>query len=283
MDSIAYMINRKFILVAVDTNYETQLGDISLKMNRAKKVYKLNNNNLIAVIGNPYKITDIYKYVLKLSELGHNESYEKIIEDLNNVFNSSKIKIVDGMKELTTLLPKFYNETGHIKTDELFEHLKEKPELISILKDTISSINNDMPALTQVMVFSWIPEKIKTSFAHLISLGQNLTGNELNEINPEMIYTRLSSSTVKPTETTKIENELNKKISPLLYPNWYNDLEGVQNIINKGKEILADGLKRISPYSTEPNVVFYELSNMTNFIFVEPKLKLKKIEYNRSK
>jgi len=180
MESVAYLINRNFILVAVDTHYISELGGIKLKMDNAKKVYKLNDHNLISLIGNPFKVTDIFKYILKLNELGHNGTYDQIIEDLTNVFNSSKTEMTKGMRELADILPKFSDETGYLKTEELVAYLKGRPEYIAILNDTISSMNNSVPALTQVLVFGWDVLLRKTRLAHYVSLGQNLSGNELN-------------------------------------------------------------------------------------------------------
>lgn len=283
MESIAYLINRNFILIAVDTNYETEVNGIKIKLNRAKKAYKLNDNNLIAVIGNPYKITDIYKYILKLNELGQNESYNQIVEDIKDVFNSSKIDITEGLTELTKLLPMFYDNSGYVKTNELFEKLKEKPELISILKDAIPSINNSMPALTQILVFGWLPELGKTNMANFISLGQNLTGSDSIEMNSDFVYIRLASSSVDSSVTSNIEQELVKELSPLLQSGWDKNNDITNSVIEKGKEILSEGLQQICPYTTEPNIIFYELSYRTDYRFIEPELELSKIEYNRNK
>lgn len=282
MESIGYIVSKNFIFIAVDTNYETEFGGLSLTMNSAKKVYKLNDRNAICVIGNPYKVSDIHKYILKLNELGQNSDYDKILEDLNDVFNSSKTDISKGLRELSELLPKFYNETGYVKTEELFAYLKDKPEYISILQDTISSMNNSHPGLTQVLVFSWDKVFNKSRLAHFVSIGLNLTGNELNEMQDGLVYMRLASATVDPKETTKLESELVQKFTPLLQAGWNEDIEQTIAIINKGKEVLSEGLNRITPYKNQPNIVFYELSSRTNFIFTEPDVELKKIVYNRT-
>jgi hypothetical protein len=281
MESIGYIINRNFILIAVDTNYETAFQGISLTMNRAKKVHKLNDHNAISTIGNPYKITDINKYVLKLNELGQTYNFEKIIEDLNDVFGSSRTDISKGLRELADLLPKFYNEDGYVKTKELFEFLKDKPEYISLLKDTISTVNNSHPGLTQIIVFSWDKENLRTRLGHFVSIGQNLKGSELTDMLPNVVYTRFSSATIKPEETTKIEQELSQHMITLVQGEWDTDLKLTNRVIAKGKDVLIEGLKKINPYMTEPNVVFYELSQRTNFMFTEPSVDLKKIEYNR--
>lgn len=282
MESIAYLINRHFTLVAVDTHYLTEFAGIKIQMNQAKKLYKLNDHNLISVIGNPYKITDIFKYVLKLNELGHNGNYDKIVEDLNDVFNTSKTEISKGLRELSDILPRFYNDSGYVKTEELFEYLKDKPEYIAILQDTLSSMNNSHPALTQVLVFGWDTSVKLTRLAHFVSLGQNLTGNQLNEMLPDFVYTRFASATLDPAETTKLESELVQQLTPIVTPGWDIDKEKIAEVIEKGKQVLTEGLKKITPYQIEPNIVFYELSERTNFKFEEPKDDLKKIEYNRT-
>lgn len=283
MESIGYIANRNFILIGVDTNYETEHGGFALTVDCAKKVYKLNDHNAICVIGNPYKVSDIHKYILKLNELGQNWTYEKIIEDLNDVFNSSKTDISKGFKELSELLPNFYSKTGFVKTEELFAYLKDKPEYISILQDTISSINNSHAGLSQVLIFSWDTTLQKSRLAQYVSIGLNLTGNELNEMQPGLIYARFASATVDPRETTKLESELVQQFTSLLQIGWDEDVEKIKIAIDKGKTILAEGLSRITPFKGKPNIVFYELSSQTNFIFSEPDIKLKEIVYNRTK
>ena len=62
MDNLAYLANRHFILVAVDTRFEAQNRNEYIEIPFAKKVYKLNEHCLISAIGNPFKITDIYQY-----------------------------------------------------------------------------------------------------------------------------------------------------------------------------------------------------------------------------
>lgn len=282
MESIAYLINRHFTLVAVDTNFLIEISGREIQMTQVKKAYKLNDHNLISIIGNPYKITDILKYVLKLSELGHNGNFDEIIEDIKNVFNTSKYELSEVLRVLSDILPEFCDDSGVVQSEKLFEYLKDKPEYKAILQDTISSMSNSHPALTQVLVFGWDTSLKLNRLALFVLLGQNLIDNQSNEMLPDTVYIRFLSATLDPTETIKLGNELVKKFTSIITPSWDTDKEKVIEVIEKGKQVLSEGLKKITPYGIEPNIVFYELSERTNFNFEEPKDYLIKIQYNRN-
>lgn len=282
MESVAYMISRNFILLAVDTNFETSFKGVDFKMSNAKKLHILNDKTAISVIGNPYKISDIYKYVLNLKSIDENSGFNKIVEDVKDVFNSSGIELKKGIEEISKLLPKYKTDSGHVDTATLFEFLKDKPELISILKDSILSVNNEMPMLSQLLIVGWQPELDATRLSHNVSIGLNLTGSDFDDFKKGLVYTRFASATVHPTETTKLETELSQELTPILCSGWEDDKAKVESVIDLGKIILSKGLERITPYKSKPNIVFYELSPMTNYKFKEPDLKLVKIQYNRN-
>ncbi len=255
MESIAYIINRHFTLVAVDTNYMINSKDIKVLLTQVKKVYKLNDYNLVSVVGNPYKSTDIFKYLLKLNELGYDGDYENILEDINDVFNSSKTEITKGLRELSNIISRFDDGSDNIKIEELFEHFKDKPEYIAILEDAISSMDNNHSALANILVFGWDASIKKTRLANFTSIGHNLTGTQL-EMVPDFIYIRLASANLHPNETSKIENELVQRLSSILTTGWDVDKDKIEEVILKGKEIIIEGLKKITPYeSTALNYV----------------------------
>lgn len=281
MESIAYLINRKFVLIAFDTNYIADFGGSTVDLKLIKKAYKLNDHNLISVIGNPYKTSDIFNYVLKLNELGHNGSFEKIIEDLDDVFNSAKTEVVDDLEELTKLLPHFYDDSGNVNITDLFEQIKKKPQLVSLLQETISSSNQKHPAMTQVFVFGWDKELEIVKMNQIISVGQKLTYIPIQEYQKDFVYIRFASSTLNPNDTVNIEHELVQKLTPYLTEGWDSDFEQTDTLINVAKEVLVEGLKKICPYEREPNIVFYELSSRTNYVFEEPEQDLTKLEFLR--
>lgn len=279
MESLAYLINRHFTIIAVDTHYQMPLGDSVFKIPNAKKVYKLNDTNLIAVIGNPVKTTNVNKYILKLNEYGHNQTFDEIVADVNDVFNTTKTNLIDNLKHIVDVLPQYYNEAGEVKLTDLANSFKEKPELISVLNDALLALNDSSTALTQVMVFGWDLEDLKCKVAHLVSMGDNLFGNDNNLLAEDFIYIKFATSDLEISKKTKdIEAEAIQKFNNFLIPGWDNDNDKVQEIIELGKTILQDGIRQICPYKEEPNIIFYELSPNTNSHFIEPDIHLTKIE-----
>ena len=281
MDNVAYLMNRKFILIAVDTNYQVNFNDDKIHLIRARKVHKLNNTNAISLIGNPYKITNIMKYVLKLNELGYNDTFDRIIEDLKDAFDTSKVDILHGLVELSHILPNYIMSDGNVDVSGLFNSVKDKPEYISILRDALDAVDYSNKGLAQIFVFGWDSENYETRIAQFISVGQNLTEGINLDLSPDIVYMRLASSSVDNTKTSQLEKELINDISPLLTVGWDSDTRAIDAVLEKGKEILSDGLRKISPYLLESNIVYYELSPRTNFEFVEPDLKLMNIVFNK--
>ncbi len=279
MDTIGYIINRNFVLIAVDANYQIQSGKVSLHMDNMRKIYKLNDQNIISVLGNPYRSTDIIKYVMKLNELGHNGTFSRIIEDLKDAFNNSQENVIEKIHELSKILPRFQDQNGYLKMDELSSYLIGKGESIDILTETINTIQNSMPTLAQIMVFGWNKES-KMRMVHYASLGQELIGDEFI-FSEDLLYIRLLSSSIPIEETVKLENELISSFASHLTPGWDSQIPKISDIIKLGKDILTDGLKRISPYETPVNIVFYELSHQTGYRFNEPDVKLVNLQVNR--
>ena len=84
------------------------------------------------------------------------------------------------------------------------------------------------------------------------------------------------------TESNRIETELSQELTPVLSNGWEDDIDKLKDVIDFGKSILSKGLEIITPYKAKPNIVFYELSPMTNYEFKEPDVKLTKIQFNRN-
>lgn len=282
MESIAYLASSKFIIVAVDTIYETQFHNISIKLNDAQKAYKLSDSNLVSVIGNPYKITDIYTYLNKLTELGQNRSFEEVINDLNDVFNTSRQGFANQINDLRSMLPQFQNEKDEVDVEKMKVALTERPDLVSILEDALHSLNAEETSITQLFVFGWNDVDSLPKIANFISIGNRLEGATFTEFLPGQVFVRFASATAQAETTRKIEQEAVEQLNVLLFPGWDAEENSINKIIMEGKQILARGLAKISPYNTAANVVFYELDEKSKFAFQEPKIKLRKIIYNRS-
>lgn len=280
MESIGYIINRNFVLIAVDTNYNIQTDKTILHVPNLRKIYKLNDNNIISVIGNPYRSTDVIKYVMKLNELGYNGTYSQIKEDLKDAFDNSKGDVIENVKKLAKILPSFQDENGYLKINDLTNHLENEPGLLNLFTESIRTMQNSTPTIAQILVFGWNKELKKMRLYHSISLGQELIENEY-DFTRDLLYTRFLSSTKQVDETQKTENELGLNFSSFLSTGWDEQTDKICDILRKGKEILTEGLIRISPYESQPNIIFYELSYRTDYIFKEPEIKLVNLTVNR--
>ena len=280
MESIAYLVNREFVIVAVDTNYQLEAEKLTVTMTKAKKVYRLNDHTLISVIGNPYKVTDVMKYVLKLCELGHAGNFEDLLEDLQDVFNSATQSATSIMEELNDMIPKLVNEDGNVDTNELIEKFKDKPAHQAMIKDALVGMKTNFFAFAFLIVLGFDDDNRIVRMAPFASIGNNMFGEE-KELPEDAVYLKYNSATMHPLETTTMEQELAMELSPILVEGWNRDQLQMNAVKEKGRELLAQGLRRMTPYKTTPNIVYYELSADTGFVFQEPDVELHEIKYNR--
>jgi hypothetical protein len=272
MDSLAYMVHRNFVLVAVDTHFDYEIDGKKLHSSNAKKVYKLNDHHLISVIGDPQKISHIYRYVLSLKQ--HNKSFHSIIEDLNDAFNDYDVNVKEALAEFLRIIPRFYDQQGHFRMEELTEYLKPRPEMISLLSDIILSAGSDKP-LTTICLFAW--EKDRMLLALLHSMGNFFINTADSNLPKDTIEISFESLSLTRNQSQQIIAEAKEELNLLLLPGWENNHETVNKVLDHGKETLAHGLKKINQNSTEPNVIFYELSPRTSYKFIEPDIKLENV------
>lgn len=137
------------------------------------------------------------------------------------------------------------------------------------------------PALTQVHVLGWDKDINTARAISLISIGHNLHSSELDTTNADLTYIRCGNPRKSIEEVKKVEQKISALITPLVSPNWTSNAEKFATIIEECKTFLKLGLKELSDYTSEPRIVFYELSGRTNYVFLEPEIELKDIVYNR--
>jgi hypothetical protein len=279
MESLGYILSNKFIVVAADTNFVFTASQLTFNANNIKKAYRLNDQLLISVIGEFHKITDIYTYILKLNELGHNKSFDETVENLGSAFGLSPNIDIDGIKSLVELTPEFMDANGVVNTTAFLEHLASNPDLQALLKDTFDLHLSGLNVPTSVLLFGFDNESIR--MGKYLVVGNHLKSLEIQPIPKDNIFIGFSSSTIKSEETDKLEEELIKELQPLMINEWENSPEITKDLINAGKKKLEKGLKTLTPFKKEPNIVFYELSADTKFKFQEPSIDLKKINFKR--
>jgi hypothetical protein len=272
MESIAYLANRNFLLVAVDLHYEFQTEENTIVIPNARKVYTLNSGrNGISVIGNPIKITNIIRYLLKLHELGYNKTFEEILEEINDVFNSSSIDLMDTLKSMQ----KFVDGKKEVSIDSLYKEFGSNPDALTILTDVLKAGQDTSIGLTHVVVFGWDEKANSVRVSHNVSIGNNLFGNEELLMDNNYLYIKFASASIgKGEDISVLEKESIKNFQPFVIGEWDDDKDTVAAVIDIGKTVLSEGLKKISPYAEEPNIVFYEMSFRTNYRFEEPTISL---------
>jgi hypothetical protein len=248
MESCAYFATRKFFILAVDGNFETSIDNHEIKIHNAQKVCILNSQSLVTVIGNPYKISDIYKYLLELNKLGYNRNYEEIIKDINEVFNSSNKGIEESLNRLSKLASALQNEDGEVDIQKLIKELESEPELIPILKDSLSRTDIHGPGLAQILIANWDNSlERKATIGYYASIGHNLIGINLDQLYKDSFYFKFHSSSIKADELVLREKDYHNEIISEMGADWENDLNKVKRIMAKGKEQLAKAISDISP------------------------------------
>ncbi|MBI3136409.1 MAG: hypothetical protein HYZ14_17170 [Bacteroidetes bacterium] len=280
MESLAFIINQYFALIAVDSQYEINTGPFTVKMPAAKKVFKLADAIVIAGIGSPYRVTDVNNYLSRLLESGREISHESILNDLDFAFNNAESGFSNEINELKNVLTRFVDENGYLRTNDAFEFFKDEPAKIALLQESILSSNKSVPGITQIMLISWDKDLPSLRATLVLSVGQNLVRNDLDFV-PGGIYLKLLSGHTEADQILSVESGLNTQLNSIVENIKAWDENETNYFMNNARELLAEGLRQICPYSEEPNILFYELSNRTDFKITEPDLKLDLIKFNR--
>lgn len=282
MESIGYFVTNKFILIAVDKNLEVTIGEqdeqLKLEINNAKKVYKISDETAISIIGLPHKITDIYKFILSIQN--SNNTYDNVEEDLKSIFNSSLQKVVENIQNISSLIPRFSEENGALKQDELFKHLENDPDLLQITKEAISLLQSKSQLPTRVSIFG--RENGQNVFGVYMSIGINLIGNKQATIPKDHIFIGIQSIKTTQEQSKEIEDILLSRIKPFLVNGWEESKELESKLYNACKEQLKFGLTEVTPFKKKPEIIFYELNEQSNFKFKEPDEKLIEVNFNRN-
>ncbi len=276
MEILGYIVSRDLVLVAINAKHIAKLDQIKLIFENAKKAYKIKGNVLLTMMGNPYKTTNIKKYILKLSELNSVQSFDSLLQDLNDIFNTAQSKMGMSIEKITKLLEKYKRDDGYVDTLEVEKQLDTQEEIM-LLRDVTSSTLNNHNALCTISLFGY--EQIDgLRIVHLISIGNELHDIVKNDLPKDQIFLQIIN--LENTDTLQLQTELVKQLVPFLPLGWHEDDNCLNNLLEQGKKTLIEGINQISLSEEKPNIVFYELSKRTGFTFTEPEIKLVGIDYN---
>jgi hypothetical protein len=151
--------------------------------------------------------------------------------------------------------------------------------------EVMSVVLDPQPVLTQVLLFGWDENLKRVRQTHLLAPGNNLVsvGRGEEELLPGAFYTNLVSfNTKREKEMKKVGQKVSDALTPLLTPEWDDDNQHVDLVIDQAKESLTAAYASLTPYQAKPDVIFYELSHRTNFTFQEPDVELTGIAFDWS-
>jgi len=283
MDSFAYTAHSKFIVGAIDTNYETIFRGIAFQHTSTRKVCKLNDSCMIVGIGNEFKIWDVYKFLKKSSTLGHLTSYDETMDAIRDVFNSSKEDFDKIFQESRDMLDEAQRKRGgeEIPAEELRRIFADKPSHLAVLEDTLTGMYYQQTTLTQFHLLGWDEKLNRTRATALIILGHKVHASEM-PLESGLIYFQSASATMDINFVKSLDQLAALKLSPISSTNTMHSPDDVGELIDSTKEILTETITGLSPYTRAPSVVFYELSARTDFKFREPEVDLKDVIFNRT-
>lgn len=270
MESLGYILTNQFIVIAVDTNFAMSVDDMWFDSDRIKKVHKLNDRLMISATGELNKIADIYTYIFKLNELGHNKTFDDTVENLASAFQLSSTVDVAGMKSLVGLTSRFITPEGTVDTEAFLNHLSSNPDLQAILKDAFSLASSGIKMPTTITLFEFGEHPGQVRMGKCLVIGNHLKSAEMPAIPKDHAFIGFSSSTRKAAEINLIEKSLLAEISTYLTPGWETSKQHTAALVQLSKQLLAKGLRAITPFCGMPNIVYYELSSQTGYIFKEP-------------
>ena len=270
MESIAYLINRHCLLVAVNTHYETEKDGHRVKIDNAKKLYKLGDHILIGVIGDEKKAANIYKFIFKRRELNPALSYQDIIDDLSDIFASDNEKLVETMTKVSKIVPAYTNEADDKIDAERMA--REHPEFADTLDEILAMLEAGDPVVTQVFVFGWDAPTQQCRMVHKIYFGNTIAGSKDDLVwGKDQVSVRFTSSSMAiALENLKREGLAREYFHGEIFPGWDDDDKQIAHALTVGRRALTDGIIGMNPYDDAPNIVFYELSVGTGFCFLEP-------------
>ncbi len=281
MESLGYVVTNNFILIAVDKNLEITIGEadqqLRLTLTDAKKVYRISDETAISIIGIPHKITDIYKYILSIQNT--NKTYDAVEGDLQFIFNSNHEKLIENIRTLSALIPRFNDGNGVLKQEDLFKHLENEPELLQIAKESIT-LQNSQTQVTTISLFG--RENGKNVFGIYMALGFSIIGRKQPSIPHDNVFFGLQNIKTSQEKIKELEDNCKLKVSPFIIEGWETDKQLEENLYNECKAQLKSAVASLTPYKTTPQIIFYELNSNTNFIFEEPPDKLREVKFTRA-
>lgn len=282
MDRIGYVVTNNFILVGVDTNLVLTMGEVgeevSLRLSDARKVHLLTPTTAVSVVGLPSKAGDIYRYLDTLENTQH--SFDEVVEDVASLFNSNLEEIKRQLLLVSDVVMNTLDGNGAVQPDQIRAHFAGQPEMLQIVEEALQLVTGNNPRATQFFVFGH--EAGRYLVARYVVIGTNISGHRLDDLSADHFDFVLTTSLGNNTKLDELEDMYRQLLGGSITPGWEQDPAQVQEFKDKAQEYITQGLQFSNPFADmKPNIVFYELSPATGFVFQEPSQFLRKITISR--
>lgn len=282
MESLAYIITNKFLIVAFDGNLQVKASDMELKLSKINKVYNANDTTLISIVGNLKEMTKLYRYVLELYRHNKDMKPEDIIADIKDLRPKDMDDLMVGIKDILEIAEELKNpEITELDAQIILQKLQNNKTVQELLKD-VGDKNDPKKNLNFVHIFNYNPEKGMNCHA------LNLAGNYVIEpykidksnIPKNSFFIGITSSLNDETELTKVRVNYVNRIKSLFEGSNWEDLPLEPSMLDESRKLLRDALTEICPFKEKPDVYFYEIGQHTDYKVVKPKTALSEINFN---
>lgn len=283
MDRIGYIITNNFILIGVDTNLVLTLGSgsdsITLRLTDARKVRLLSPTVAVAVVGLPAKAGDLYKYLEALRNTDN--TFDEVVSDVTSLFNQNVKDIQAQMLEVRAVIMDNLDEQGAIKEDAVLAHFVDDLGKQQLVIESLQMLRKQNHMATQFFAFAH--EHGKNLSARYIVIGANASGHRQENLPVDNYDFVLTSSLEQTKKLETTQGLMQQMISGSIPHGWDNDPAKVDEIKEMARGLIRQGLEGSNPFpEMKPNILFYELSAATGYVFAEPEQKLRQININRS-
>ena len=282
MESLAYIITNKFLIVAFDGNLQVKASDMELKLSKINKVYKTNDTTLISIVGNLKEMTKLYRYVLELYRHKKDMTPEEIIADIKDLRPKDMDDLMAGIRDVMEIAEEL-KRPGITEADAqiILQKLQNNKTVQELMKD-VGDKNDPKKNLNFVHIFNYNPEKGMNCHA------LNLAGNYVIEpykidnsnIPKNSFFIGIASSVGDETALAKVRANYVKRIKPLFEKRDWEDLPLETSMLDESRKLLSDALTEICPFKETPDVYFYEIGQHTDYKVIKPKTELSEINFN---
>lgn len=283
MDRIGYIVTNKFILIGVDTNLIITQSNgsesVTLHLTDARKVRLLSPTVAVAVVGLPAKAGDLYNYLGALKNT--NNTFDEVVTDVTTLFNQNANDIKAQMLEVVAVIMANLDEQGAIKEEVVKAHFAGDLGKLQIVEESLQMVRHQNHMATQFFAFAH--EHGKNLSARYMVIGANASGHRQDNLPVDNYDLVLTSSMEQVKKLEAAQGLMQQMISGSIPHGWDNDPAKVDEIKEMARGLIRQWLEGSNPFpEMTPNIVFYELSAATGYVFAEPAQKLRQIDIKRN-